>query len=361
MILVVTAGAGSMDLYSHKLAENIVTPLLHTDIYQKHSGVRNTSWFSFGALSTIWSDWHFVRKLNKLRGFIHLPNQHLGRYGNFLKVPFIITVHDLIRYFDLKGLGTFIHSPNLRDKFYLNLDYKGIRKAIRVIAVSQATKNDLVQYLHIPQERISVIYPGVNHRVFRPVPERIYNEPYILYVGSEHPRKNLLALLKAFARLKHDRKFKDLKLVKVSPAGGREVAFREKTMSYIDMLDLHREVLFTEFVPEADLPVYYSGAQVMVLPSLYEGFGLPALEAMACGCPVITSALSSLPEVVKDAGIKVDPYDIDGLTQAIRQVLDDDELRKDMVRKGLERAGEFSWGKTAAETQRVYNEVESLQ
>ncbi len=358
MILVITTGTGSMDMYSRKLAEHLIVPLFQTDIYQRFAESRNISWLSLQGVSALWANWRFARKLNKLGGIIHLPNHHLGRYGNYLKIPFIITVHDLIRYFDLRGYGVFIHPPNLRDSFYLNLDYKGIKKAIRIIAVSQATKNDLVQYLHIPKERISVVYQGVEHNLFRPVPERIYQRPYILFVGSEHPRKNLGILLKAFSRLKREPRFGDLRLVKVSLAGGREAEFRKKTMELIDALDLHREVIFTEFLPEADLPLYYSGAKMLVLPSLYEGFGLPALEAMACGCPVITSAISSLPEVVKDASIKVDPYDIDGLTQAIRQVLDDDELRKDMIRKGLERAGEFSWEKTGAETQRVYNEVE---
>ena len=359
MILVITTGTGSMDVYSRKLAENLIVPLFHTDIYQRVAESRNISWFSQEAVRALWTNWRFARKLNKLGDIIHLPNHHLGRYGNFLKIPFIITVHDLIRYFDLMGYGTFIHPPNLRDSFYLNLDYKGVKKAIRVIAVSQASKNDLVQYLRIPKERISVVYPGVDHKLFRPVPERIHQGPYILFVGSEHPRKNLGAVLKAFSRLKRERRFLDLRLVKVSQAGGREAEFRKKTLEVIDALDLHRrDVIFTEFVPEADLCIYYSGAQALVLPSLYEGFGLPALEAMACGCPVITSAITSLPEVVGEAGIKVDPYDVDGLTRAIRQVLTDAELRNNMVRKGLERAKEFSWEKAAEETQRVYMEVE---
>ncbi len=358
MILVITTGTGSMDIYSRKLAENLIVPLFQTDIYQRSAKSRNISWFSLEAVSAFWTNRRFARKLNKLGSIIHLPNHHLGRYGNHLKIPFIITVHDLIRYFDLRGYGTFIHPPNLRDSYYLNLDYKGIKKAIRIIAVSQATKNDLIQYLHIPKERISVVYPGVDHDLFRPVPERIYQKPYLLFVGSEHPRKNLSVVLKAFSRLKREPRFSDLRLVKVSLAGGRETEFRKKTLELIDALDLHRDVLFTEFVPEADLPVYYSGARVLLLPSLYEGFGLPALEAMACGCPVITSAITSLPEVVGEAGIKVDPYDIDGFTRSIRQVLTDDELRNNMVRKGLERAKEFSWEKAAEETRRVYMEVE---
>jgi len=272
-------------------------------------------------------------------------------------VPYIITVHDLIRYFDLKGFVTFIHRPNLRDRFYLNLDYKGIAKAAKIIAISHATKNDLMHYLGIPEERISVVYLGVDHRLFRPVPRRIFNDPYILFVGSEHPQKNLTGLVKAFNQLKREPRFKELKLVKVGKAGSQEADFRRQTMETIDALDISQEVIFADFVPEADLPAYYSGAEVFVLPSLYEGFGFPPLEAMACGCPVITSNTSSLPEVVGEAGIMVNPYDTDSLVKAMRQVLTDAKLRDDMIRKGLEQSKKFSWEKAARETQEVYNKV----
>ncbi|MBA7496025.1 D-inositol 3-phosphate glycosyltransferase [subsurface metagenome] len=286
-----------------------------------------------------------------------MPNQHFGRYGNFLKVPYIITVHDLIRYFDLKGYGTFIYRPSIRDRFYFNLDYKGIKKATRIIAVSQATKNDLMHYLDIPDERISVIYEGVDRKIFQPISRRIYEEPYILFVGTEHPRKNFTGLVKAFSRLKREPRFKDLKLMKVGRAGGQEADFRGQTMEVVGALGLVGEVIFTEFISGRELPAYYSGAEVFVLPSFYEGFGFPPLEAMACGCPVITSNTSSLPEVVGEAGIMVNPYDTDSLAQAMRQVLTDVKLRDDMVRKGLEQAKRFSWEKAVRQTLEVYNKV----
>ena len=360
MILVATTGSGSLDMYAHKLSEYLGVPLLLSDIRDKVTRDFNIRWWSRKAVSTLWYDWCLVRTLNKLGDVVHLPNQHLGRYGSFLNVPYIITVHDLIRYFDLKGFVTFIHRPNLRDRFYLNLDYKGIKRATRIIVVSQATKNDLMHYLGIPDERISVVYLGIDHRLFRPVPHRIYDTPYILFVGSEHPQKNLAGLVKAFNQLKREPRFNDLKLVKVGTAGGQEADFRGQTMETIDALDISQEVIFADFVPEADLPAYYSGAEVFVLPSLYEGFGFPPLEAMACGCPVITSNTSSLPEVVGEAGIMVNPYDTDSLVEAIRRVLTDDKLRDDMIRKGLEQAKKFSWEKTAQQTQEVYNKVAEL-
>ena len=288
-----------------------------------------------------------------------MPNHHLGRYGNFLRVPYIITVHDLIRYFDMDGEETFIHSPNRRDRHYLNLDFEGIRKAMRIIAVSQSTKDDLMHCLSIPGERISVVYEGIDHRLFRPVSQRIYNRPYILFVGTEHPRKNFTTLLKAFSQLKREPRFKTLKLVKVGNAGGQETDFRSQTMGVVESLGLMDEVIFTDFVPEADLPTYYSGAEALVLPSLYEGFGFPVLEAMACACPVITSNNSSLPEVVGEAGIMVDPHNTDSLAEAMSKVLTDGRLRDNMIRKGLEQAKGFSWEKAAEQTLEVYNQVEN--
>ncbi len=359
MILVVTIGSGSMDIYANKLAEKLDVPMIHTDIYQKFRQSRNISWLSPQAIKTMWYNWRFVRMLNKLGDSVHLPNQHLGRYGNFLRVPYIITVHDLIRYFDLDGEETFIRSPNRRDRHYLNLDYEGIGKATGIIAVSQSTKDDLIQHLGIPEERISVVYEGIDHSLFQPVSHRIYNYPYILFVGSEQPRKNFTTLLKAFSQLKSEPRFKELKLVKVGSAGGQETDFRNQTIGVIESLNLSSEVIFTNFVPEADLPAYYSGAEVFVLPTLYEGFGFPVLEAMACACPVITSNTSSLPEVAGEAGIMVDPHNTDSLAQAMRQVLTDSELRDNMVRKGLEQSKRFSWEKAAEQTLEVYNKVEN--
>lgn len=356
--LVVTKGIGSMDLYVEKLAEKLDVPKAYTDIYQRIAERFNTSWFSPGALRAIREDWHFLRMLNRLDGIIHLPNQHLGRYGLFLKVPYIITVHDLIRYFDLKGYSTFIHQPNLRDRFYLSRDYRGVKKATRVIAVSQATKHDLVQHLGVPEERISVVYEGIDHGLFQPTPRRLVDYPYLLFVGSEHPRKNFAGLLEGFSKLKSQGGFKDLKLVKVGRAGRPEAEFRKHTLQVINELGLSNEIVFADYVAREDLPAYYSGAECFILPSFCEGFGFPPLEAMACGCPVIVSNVASLPEIVGEAAIKVNPHDTDGIASALRMVLTDKHLKRELVSKGLEQAAQFSWEKTARETLKVYEGVE---
>ncbi len=357
--LVVTTGSGSMDLYAQKLSERLDVPKVYSDIYQHTSEKFNISWLSREALRAVLDDWNFIKMLNRLSGIVHLPNQHLGRYGNFLKMRYIITVHDLIRYFDLKGYGTYIHRPNSRDRFYLNRDYRGVTKATRIIAVSQATKRDLMNYLGIPEERIRVVYEGIDHTVFRPsLRSNNFGYPYILFVGSEHPRKNLPTLIRAFGKLKERKRFRDLKLVKVGRAGGKETNFREETMKVIKSLNLEGQVVFTELISEEDLRACYCDAECFVLPSLYEGFGFPPLEAMACGSPVITSDSSSLPEVVGGAAIKVSPQDVDGLAEALQNVLTDQQLRRSLVKRGIAQAAKFSWEETAEKTLEVYKEVE---
>jgi len=357
--LVAASGIKSMDLYARKLAENLDVPKVYSDCYQRVAKLFNTPLFSQAAMKAIWEDWRFIRMLNRLGSIVHLPNHHLGRYGLFLKVPYIITVHDLIRYFDLKGYGPFIHRPNLRDRLYLSLDYKGVKRATRIIAVSQYTKRDLMHHLGIPEEQISVVYEGVDDSLFRPSPYPAgFDQPYILFIGSEQPRKNLPTLLRAFAKLKEERQFNDLKLVKVGKAGGAEADFRGRTMEVINSLHLAEEVIFTGFVPEEELPGYYSGAGCFVLPSVYEGFGLPVMEAMACGCPVIISNRSSLPEIAGGAAIEVDPCDVEGLAAALRGVLTDQALRKNLIDAGRQQAARFSWRKAAEQTLKVYREVE---
>lgn len=356
--LVTTTGKGSMDLYVQKLAQKLDIPKLCSDIYQRSAERFNTPLFCRAAIKALWEDWRFIRTLNRIDGVIHLPNHHLGRYGLFLEVPYIITVHDLIRYFDLKGYGVFIHRPNLRDRLYLSLDYKGVKKAVRVIAVSHTTKRDLIQHLGIPEERITVVYEGIDHQVFHPVERRVVNYPYLLFVGSEHPRKNFAGLLKAFKKLKSEDRFKDLKLVKVGEAGGPEADFRTQTLQLIHDLELSQDVVFTGHVAEEDLPAYYSGAECFILPSFYEGFGFPPLEAMACGCPVIVSNVASLPELVGDAAMLIDPHDITSMAKALYLILSDECLKKNLISKGLERARHFSWEKAARETLKVYERVE---
>jgi len=265
-------------------------------------------------------------------------------------------VHDLARCcfnFDRETIS---------EKILLNLDIRYIKRASHIIAISQSTKSDLVKYLRIPETRISVIYNGVDHNIFkpyepyqmRPYHVTLSHKPYILYVGSERRRKNLGRLFEAFATLRQE--FPELKLVKVG-GPGRSKQLGSETLKKLSSLGITEDVIFVDHVFELTLAYYYSSAALLAYPSLYEGFGLPPLEAMACGCPVVTANTSSLPEVVGEAGIMVNPYDTSSLVQAMRRVLTDDKLRDNMVRRGLEQSKKFSWEKTAELTLQVYNKV----
>lgn len=247
-------------------------------------------------------------------------------------------------------------STVMAHKFLLPLILK---KADCIITISNSTKNDL-KHLKVDAGKIKVIHLAADEK-FQPLDkEKIQtfktkynlNFRFLLYIGTLEPRKNIPTLIQAFSNLKKKHVLPH-KLVIAGKKGWKYKSIFE----LIEKLNLQDDVIFTGYVPDEDLPALYNAADLFVFPSLYEGFGLPPLEAMACGCPVITSNTSSLPEVVGDAGIMIDPYDVDGLAEAIYNVLTNMELKEDMVKKGLERAKMFSWEKTAKETLKVYEEV----
>jgi glycosyltransferase involved in cell wall biosynthesis len=177
---------------------------------------------------------------------------------------------------------------------------------------------------------------------------------YILTVGSIQPRKNLARLIKAYASLRGD--FSKAKLPKLVLVGKCAWLYDE-TLRALDEMGVRESVVLTGYVPESDLPALYSSALCFVYPSYFEGFGLPPLEAMKCGAPVIVGNRTSLPEVVGDAGLTVDPFDVDAIAGAIRKLMNDATLRTKLSQKGQERAGAFTWRETARQTLRVYQEV----
>ena len=329
--LVVTSEKSGIDKYSQEIAKRIDARKIETRRYL-----------------SLKEAYRLARTIGRQSGIVHLPNQDFSRYAFFINSPFIVTAHDVVR------LCFGFAKETVSERILLKLDTHYIKRASHIITVSQNTKQDLMKYLKIPENRISVIYNGIDHSIFKPYDVKILDNPYILYVGSERPRKNLSRLFEAFAKVKGE--FPELRLVKAG-AVGRSEEYRRNVMRKLDSLGITREVIFVEHTSGLDLAHYYSSASLLAYPTLYEGFGLPPLEAMACGCPVVTSNTSSLPEVVGKAGIMVDPYDVDGLAQAMKQVLTDDKLRDDMVGKGLEQAKRFSWEETARKTQEVYNKV----
>ncbi len=233
-----------------------------------------------------------------------------------------------------------------------------IKRADIIVADSHSTKRDIINYFGIKEEKIKVVYPGVESR-FRPIRNveeyRLKNNlpsKMILNVGTLEPRKNVVTLIRAFKKLK-ELGFKNYKLV---IAGDKGWLYKQ-IFDEIKSSDLQKEVLFLGIVGDEDLPMLYNCADIFVYPSLYEGFGLPPLEAMACGIPVITSNTSSLPEVIDNAGIMVDPDDVNSLCEAMYNVLKDKELWHNMSNKGLERSKLFSWKGTAKKILEIYDEV----
>jgi glycosyltransferase involved in cell wall biosynthesis len=268
--------------------------------------------------------------------------------------PTVVTIHDLSLY---TQAHTHEDANVKRGKRRMPLM---ARRATLIIAPSEWTRREIREHLGVKDHKIRVIAEAArpNMRPLRedeiqPVLERhAIRGPFLLYVGTIEPRKNLLTLLRAYDEL--------LCTTAQQPqlvlAGGRGWLFDE-VFKLVEELKLQDQVKFTGYVDDADLPALYSAAQAFVYPSLYEGFGLPPLEAMACGTPVITSNVSSLPEVVGDAGLTHAPEDVGALTQAMAKLLADHNTHTYFKRAGLARAQQFSWERAARETQAVYDEV----
>jgi glycosyltransferase involved in cell wall biosynthesis len=267
----------------------------------------------------------------------------------------LLTVHDLSFVRD-PGSAT----PTLRR--YLNqVVPRSVARAHHVLADSEATRADLIELFHTPPEKVSVLYSGV-HASFQPVTNEIAlsavrarhglgHAPFILAVGTLQPRKNYVRLIQAFASV--SRLSPGLNLVIV---GGKGWLY-DSIFAEVERLGLRQRVVFPGFVADQDLPALYSAARVVAYPSLYEGFGLPILEAMACGTPVVTSTAACLPEVAGDAALLVPPTEVDALATALDRALRDAGLRADLVRRGLERASQFSWENSARQLLKVYAEL----
>lgn len=278
----------------------------------------------------------------------------------------VVTIHDLGYY----------HEPAAhpaRQRAYLQWATRyNAAHATSIIADSQATKRDLVQLLGIDPDKIHVVYLGVDEQ-FRPLQyvDRVaavrgrygIPGPYILYVGTLQPRKNLVRLLEAFGRIVQavDDGYEganpyDAQTLCLVLAGAKGRGYKEIERA-IGEMELAGRVVCPGYVDDNDLPALYGGAELFVLPSLYEGFGLPALEAMACGAPVVASNVSSLPEVVGDAGLLADPTDAADLARQMVRVLMDPARAADMRRRGVERARQFTWERCARETLEVIRDV----
>jgi glycosyltransferase involved in cell wall biosynthesis len=265
----------------------------------------------------------------------------------------VVTIHDL-------GYLAFPEAHTRQRRIELDLTTRwSVQRATQVIAISQATKDALIEHYHADPARVTVIYHGVSP-LFRPVDSVAIAElqahyglhkPYFLYVGTIQPRKNLQRLIAAFRMLAGQ--VADIELLIVGKRGWLTEQIEAEARS----AGLAERVRFLGFVPDGDLPALLSGATAFVFPSLYEGFGLPVLEAMACGTPVLTANTSALPEVAGDAALLVDPSSSEAIASGLQRLAEDADLRAALRARSLARAAQFTWERCARETLAVLQDT----
>lgn len=272
----------------------------------------------------------------------------------------LVTIHDV---FHLAFLDQLSFKQKVYAKLMINL---AVRLSDKIVTVSNFSKSEIIKFTNISENKIEVIYNGINKNSFKIIHDNSlvegvrtkYDLPkrFILYVGNVKPHKNLIRLLKAFKINLIQNGIKDYNLVIVGKKEGFITGDKGLFKMLEDNTNLKRKVLFTGYVENEDLPVIYNLASLFVFPSFYEGFGLPPLEAMACGCPVVVSNAASLPEVCGDAAYYIDPHDVESIAKGMCEVLTDDDLMRILIRKGLERVNIFSWERSAREHLRVFEE-----
>lgn len=296
----------------------------------------------------------------------HIP---LNVVAWFMPRPYVVTVHDM-------SSLLFPPASGRRRLFRRQQFRRGLLRATRVIAVSGATRRDVENLLGVPPDRIRQIYDAPDPRFLvdggaqcaasqeerRRVLERYQvNYPYILYAGAIRPQKNVPRLVEAFAVLRGDLEnhpvYKDLRLIII----GDEIARYPAVRRTVIRTRVEPVVRFLGFLPFETLRVFYQCAAVFAFPSLYEGFGLPPLEAMACGTPVVTSNVSSLPEVVGDAALLVNPENVFDIARGLREALLNESLRRELIQRGHQQVRRYSWEATAREVLEVYQEVARLR
>jgi glycosyltransferase involved in cell wall biosynthesis len=368
-VLVTTTDGGSMDATARALAPHLPAARLELDVDRASAGRWGGRLLAPETARDLAGDLAVIRRLRGTPGLLHLANHHLARYGPWLARPYVVTAHDLIRHADQ---GDLIARPSRRDRLHLRRERAGLRRAAALVVPSRHTRDQVLRHLRVAPGRVHVVPMGVDHARFRPVSRRLLHDRYLLFVGAEHPRKGLETLLRAFAALRADPRFRELRLVKAGSPGG--APHRERTERALDALGLaHRQVapdlpsrpaagerpavLLVGHTTPDDLAAWYSGAEALVLASRAEGFGLPPLEAMACGCPAVVSTAGALPETAGPAALTVPPDDPAALEAALRRLLTDPPLREDLRARGLEHAAAFSWERTARETWAVYEQV----
>ena len=302
--------------------------------------------------------WDDVKVPNLLENFnmelYHVPQNGVALSGN-VNCPKTITLHDIIP----------LRMPQTVSDRYLRIFNEEMPKILDncdgIITVSEFSKLDIAEEFNFPKEKIFVTHLAAED-IYRPI-DRAYckkfikdnykiADNFILYVGGYSPRKNIIGILEAFSLLKDNLK-EDLKIVITGKKGISYEIYKNKAIE----LGISNSVIFTDFIPLNDLPIFYNACEFLVYPSFYEGFGLPPLEAMACGVPVIASNVTSLPEVCRNSAILIDPNDIDELCYSMERVLTDSFLKLTMIERGLSTSNNYSWKNTALNTIKAYESI----
>jgi glycosyltransferase involved in cell wall biosynthesis len=302
-------------------------------------------------------DHYFPENLSKEQiDIYHMPQNGIG-FSPEIACKKIITIHDLIPYVMPETVGKGYLLKFLKEMPII------IEGSSGIITVSEFSKRDILKFFPIDEKKIYVTplaadkkYTPLDKIFCRNFLKTQYNleDPFVLYLGGFSERKNVASTLIAFSKIYIDL---DKKYNLVIVGGYKDSS--QRLLKLTDELNISSHVIFTGFVPEEHLPIFYNCCDTFIYPSFYEGFGLPPLEAMNCGAPVIASNLTSIPEVVGDGGILINPYDISEISLAMGNVLSNEKLKSELSYKGLKRAKEFSWQNTALKTLKVYESVNS--
>ncbi|MCG2686139.1 glycosyltransferase family 4 protein, partial [Candidatus Parcubacteria bacterium] len=284
----------------------------------------------------------------------HISNHMLGRLARFVK-PVVVTAHDVLQFKYREDMGNPVISKIYN--YLMEQSIKSLRRADRIICVSDHSRSQVIKQLEVPGEKVVTVHNGLDHQLFKPLDQRAARQKLslpprakvLLHVGSELRRKNVPGLLKAFVKVKE--RLGDVVLARV---GEKTEGISKLTTEY----KVTSDVVYFQNVSEAELPMIYTAADVLVMPSFDEGFGFPIIEAQACGTPVITSNCSSMPEVAGGAAILANPENPEDIADSILKVVGLSSARREnLVAAGIENARRFSWEKCARETLGVYKEV----
>ena len=362
--------AAGIGRYSQNLIKNLaeidsanqyILLMTHEDAVEYESSGAKSS--NFEVLETDIVHYSLSEQLN-LSKILEAQKCDLWHFLNFnvpvnFKGKYVVTIHDLTLFFyEGRNKKSFIHKLG-----YKYIFRKACQRANEIIAVSESTKNDVVSEFKIDSNKIKVIYEAADDKMFEAVANealeqlkteyQIMSQPIILYVGQWRPHKNLIGLIEAYNNLRQQI---EAKLVIV---GKIDSAYPEVSET-IDKSPNMRDIIKTGFVTEKELAAWYRLATVFVFPSFYEGFGLPGLEAMAAGVPVIASDRTSLPEIYQEGAIYFNPSDSQEIAEKIKQVITDSKLRNELIDKGKTVIKKFSWAKAAQETLEVYQQIKKI-